>query len=229
MKSLRVYPNHQSFLNNPPTKKINISACENIPEVHYGLKLYDAKIEYLESTGTQYINSGYRLWTSSITIETEMAFTDLTVNRSIEGAADAFYYGINNQRYETAYQNYWGTTDTNFHTFKKTLTKSSNKFIAQTWIDGISRYNSTSTSINTAIRSYITLFGTSSSSEVGENFSVAGYLKCRKISFKLIIDEEVVRDMIPVRKGNIGYMYDKVSGQLFGNSGTGSFTLGPDI
>ena len=55
------------------------------------------------------------------------------------------------------------------------------------------------------------------------------HLKCRKISFKLIIDEEVVRDMIPVRKGNIGYMYDKVSGQLFGNSGTGSFTLGPDI
>ena len=38
----------------------------------------------------------------------------------------------------------------------------------------------------------------------------------------------ILRDFIPVRVGNVGYMYDKVSGQLFGNSGTGSFILGPD-
>ena len=37
-----------------------------------------------------------------------------------------------------------------------------------------------------------------------------------------------VRDLISVRKGNIGYMYDRVSGQLFGNSGTGAFVIGPD-
>ena len=38
----------------------------------------------------------------------------------------------------------------------------------------------------------------------------------------------LVRDYIPVRVGQVGYMYDKVSGQLFGNSGTGDFVLGPD-
>ena len=37
-----------------------------------------------------------------------------------------------------------------------------------------------------------------------------------------------IRDLIPVRVGNVGYMYDKVSRQLFGNSGTGDFILGPD-
>ena len=36
-------------------------------------------------------------------------------------------------------------------------------------------------------------------------------------------------DLIPVRVGTIGYMYDKVSGQLFGNAGTGQFVLGPDV
>lgn len=36
------------------------------------------------------------------------------------------------------------------------------------------------------------------------------------------------RDMIPVRVGITGYMYDKVSGRLFGNDGTGDFVLGPD-
>ena len=35
--------------------------------------------------------------------------------------------------------------------------------------------------------------------------------------------------LIPVRVGTTGYMYDKVSGQLFGNAGTGDFILGNDI
>lgn len=36
------------------------------------------------------------------------------------------------------------------------------------------------------------------------------------------------RDLIPVRVGTTGYMYDRVSGQLFGNAGTGDFILGND-
>ena len=39
----------------------------------------------------------------------------------------------------------------------------------------------------------------------------------------------LVRDFIPVRVGTVGYMYDRVSGQLFGNAGTGDFVLGPDV
>jgi hypothetical protein len=34
--------------------------------------------------------------------------------------------------------------------------------------------------------------------------------------------------MIPVRIGTTGYMYDRVSGQLFGNAGTDDFILGND-
>lgn len=36
-------------------------------------------------------------------------------------------------------------------------------------------------------------------------------------------------DAIPVRVGTVGYLYDRVSGQLFGNAGTGDFVLGPDV
>ena len=35
--------------------------------------------------------------------------------------------------------------------------------------------------------------------------------------------------MIPVRVGQVGYMYDRVSKTLFGNAGTDSFVLGPDV
>ena len=38
-----------------------------------------------------------------------------------------------------------------------------------------------------------------------------------------------IYDMIAVRIGTVGYMYDTVSGELFGNVGSGTFILGPDI
>lgn len=46
---------------------------------------------------------------------------------------------------------------------------------------------------------------------------------------KIYDGDELKRNFIPVRLGQVGYMYDKVSGQLFGNAGTGSFILGEDI
>ena len=46
---------------------------------------------------------------------------------------------------------------------------------------------------------------------------------------KIFDGNKLKRDFIPVRVGQVGYMYDKVSGQLFGNAGTGSFILGNDI
>lgn len=40
---------------------------------------------------------------------------------------------------------------------------------------------------------------------------------------------KVIRDMIPVRKGDVGYMYDIATGHLFGNRGTGEFSYGLDM
>lgn len=46
--------------------------------------------------------------------------------------------------------------------------------------------------------------------------------------FKWLKDGRLMLDLIPVRKGREGFLYDRVSGKLFGNSGTGQFILGPD-
>lgn len=41
---------------------------------------------------------------------------------------------------------------------------------------------------------------------------------------------ELYFDLVPVRdESGIGYMYDLVSGELFGNNGTGSLIVGPDL
>ncbi len=42
------------------------------------------------------------------------------------------------------------------------------------------------------------------------------------------IDESIVAHFIPVRVGDIGCMYEMVSGILFDNIGTGNFLVGPD-
>ena len=54
------------------------------------------------------------------------------------------------------------------------------------------------------------------------------YLKGRLYSFKIYDNNILIRDLIPVRIDQVGYMYDRVSHMLFSNSGTGTFTLGPD-
>ena len=48
--------------------------------------------------------------------------------------------------------------------------------------------------------------------------------------FKLVtVEGETVLDLIPVRKDGVGYMYDRVSGKLYGNAAdTGAFVIGPD-
>ena len=41
-------------------------------------------------------------------------------------------------------------------------------------------------------------------------------------------DGTTTLDLIPVRKDGVGYMYDKISGKLFGKEETGNFIIGPD-
>ena len=52
--------------------------------------------------------------------------------------------------------------------------------------------------------------------------------RTRIMKFESIRNGEKVADIIAVRKDGVGYMYDRVSGQLFGNAGTGAFVIGPD-
>ena len=48
-------------------------------------------------------------------------------------------------------------------------------------------------------------------------------------AFQVTQGHDLVLDLIPVRVGSVGYMYDRVSGTLFGNIGTGDFIVGPDV
>ena len=69
------------------------------------------------------------------------------------------------------------------------------------------------------------LIGYGRTNSVASKKTSGGFYLYRVVFYEY---QTIVRDFIPVRVGNVGYMYDKVSGKLFGNAGTGNFILGPD-
>lgn len=194
-------------------------------------KPYDAEVEYLQSTGTQYIDTGYILntrsklvldvmWTA-ITNTTETAqqigvvkWNDSGNYRTIfaqqMGTIAAFCADANPEFSSSTYDVYTYTAD--LPNKKCSISRSS---------------SSRSANINTSLSGTFTksfyIFAINNGG-VAEH-----YCRCKIYSFKAYDNGSLVLDLVPVRKGDVGYMYDRVSGQLFGNQGTGGFILGNDI
>lgn len=60
----------------------------------------------------------------------------------------------------------------------------------------------------------------------GPNTAETSIIQMR--SFQIFSDSgQLLFDSIPVVKENEGFMYDRISGQLFGNEGPGEFIIGP--
>ena len=187
-------------------------------------KLYDAEIAYLESDGNAYIDTDIVL-TSAHIIDidfTHKASQRLIGTRSSTIASIGFYGStvdlyanattITNGRLTSTF-----TVGTRYKVHvengKRQIKDSNNVVLAQNtfWAE----------SFNTGYKTPIFALrwnNSSPSADVGCIHSISITYQGNKIL-----------DMIPVRKGTTGYLFDKVSGKLFGNAGTGSFTLGQDV
>ena len=187
---------------------------------------YDAHIEYLQSSGTQYINTGvsisYDLRVVVIVNIISIAKTKTTHffgGRSVTSGGDGYgistadgkllsdYFGSRATIYSTCPTNRWLNID-----------KNKNVVI----VDGTTTTNTASTSTEPERNVY--LFGFDAPAYNGGYSGTIRYSQA-----KIYKNDNLILDLIPVRVGQIGYMYDRVSGTLFGNAGTGSFALGPDI
>lgn len=186
---------------------------------------YDAEIEYLESNGTQYIDTGYKhngdsrfvcKFNASNVVNYTYVFGSFGSTSSDANTRAIFTlelvdvvatYYRQRKRYEGISSNGTHTCDLN-----KNVHKVDNSTYTFTKITMQSNYNTL-------------LFGVT-------DYSGNPNLKTTNIKiyyFKIYDNGTLIRDFIPVRVGTTGYMYDKVSGTLFGNSGTGDFILGNDI
>lgn len=91
----------------------------------------------------------------------------------------------------------------------------------QVYVDGYLVYTIPSGMVNpTSFNEYTSFFGYATA-----NRSVKG----KMFGAKYWKNGELVLDLIPVRKGQIGYMYDKINRKFYGNAGSGEFGLGRDV
>ena len=175
---------------------------------------YDAEVEYLESTGEQWIDTGYVLSASDrIVVQVYFQANDNRGNRMILGISNPKlwittgtcrfngenYADINKLRKLGAWNSI--SIDKDYCTCNGTAVPMS---------EGTFQNNSLS----------LWLFGANGSTTTKTN----GRISWCKIYHSGVL----VCDFISVRKGTVGYMYDRVSVQLFGNAGTGAFIIGPD-
>lgn len=183
---------------------------------------YDSKVEYLESTGTQWIDTGI-YGSNNSKLELDEQILELGASKAVFGCYatnnNLYIYqagGNNSGKWQLGfgYNANVGTTDTNRHSFVF------DNFDIK--IDGTIIFSHTPKNFATPQ----TLLMFNMFNGAGEIYSST---RMRVFSCKLYNSNTLVRDFIPVRKNGIGYMYDRVSGRLFGNSGTGQFILGNDI
>lgn len=198
-------------------------------------KPYNAEIEYLENyTGRETIDTGI-YGTNTTQVSFEVMFFNTAVTDYTGG--DAFGNGVieygntqnvlgiaynrdHDELYSFLGNNYKIIRRLNLPTgIKHTITYSSKG----TWVNGVKRQNGWYNN------SFQTPYTITAMTIRTVNGIFGGSLKARLYNFSISDNGILVRDLIPVRVGNVGYMYDRVSGQLFGNTGTGSFVLGPDI
>ena len=184
---------------------------------------YDAEVEYLESTGTQYIDTGITL-TSEIVVSSRFSFDESAANFS---GMPFFYPKARGQNYgiyrngDMFYISARSTAnlpfDASWHVFRLDTSD-----YPSASLDGVHVVTGTGTFGSGAAISMLIF--------CRQNGSAVQYYGKGKIASFAVSSHtgELMQDLIPVRKNGVGYMYDKVSGQLLGNSGTGDFVIGPD-
>lgn len=186
---------------------------------------YDARIEYLQGTGnTTWINTNF------IPTQNDLR---IIVDAESTSSGDSIAYGINGTNPKLNINWYRKTSVyfryRNYNTsFSITSARHTIENGPTMKVDGTTKATPSFSSSYTFVGNTkkMVLFGLPNAAEptsvtygfVGKMYEVWVYY-----------GDVLQLHFIPVRVDTTGYMYDTVSGNLFGNSGTGSFTLGPDV
>lgn len=188
---------------------------------------YDAEVEYLESTGTQYIDTGITCNTDTDVLKVTFSISSFVSFCGVAGyrvgASDhnfaIGYNGTNVMSADCNNSNYANSraqiSDTVANTDYTIIISRQGRYIYKG--DSLVDSNTSTSDIFTTGDIYV--------------FAVNGIQNYSQIRVKNVQIErngEEYMTLKPVRKGNTGYLYDKVSGRLFGNQGTGDFVVGPD-
>lgn len=194
---------------------------------------YDAELEWIASdTGYQYIDLGFRasqaisvkvgIWRSGASKRwdcgAQSGWSSNTARIVVieSGASNAWWRYGNNGVSVTGQGNLIGNLELVANQREATFKN----------LDNQTSYTATAPAVSnftTPGNFYLFTYNNNGSPDFGGGVSAGIRLKYAQIT-----DNGVDLDLIPVRVGSVGYMYDKNSGTFYGNAGTGAFILGPD-
>lgn len=179
-------------------------------------------VEYLESTGTQYILLPANNYDGiDIMLEPADGSTYGNIGRRTGTRADTIGFTTTTGWLFRAYSAVTQTNDTN-----RSLRHATVHGTTAT-LDGVSYTLANGWNTVAFANKPFALFGLFNPS-TQEMFS---WVSCKIGACALYVGNEKVYDFRPIAIGTTGYMLDMVSGQYlqYGNAGTGDFALGPDV
>ncbi len=194
-----------------------------------GAKLpYDAEVEYLATDGLSWIDTGIPM-SSGVEVIAEHMFVVSSIKRQLMGSnTSRQYYGVSTSGYIEfgALNVNVSTVLANANTIYTISYKAENG-------DNICSIYSGGSLLFQKSGAYNSLSGNFIIFNIGGGSQFQFIEGNRIYSFKMIIGGSSALDLIPVRFTNEqgvseGAMYDRVSGQLFRNEGTGAFIIGND-
>lgn len=186
------------------------------------------ELEYIQSTGTQYIDTGFKA-NQDTAIELSVNFTVVNITQCLFCSRyDANDRTFTNFLINTSVRSDYNTSQTivsNFSTAANTnylIKQDKNKF----YIDNQLKLTHSSGSFTSP--NNLVLFANYS---LNTSYHLDNYAKLKLYACKIWDNDILVRDMIPVKRisDNEICIYDKVTEQFYTNLGTGTFTAGPEI
>lgn len=190
---------------------------------------YDSIVEYIGFTGTQYVNT--LIYPTSMNLDiryysyTALKWGWLSQNYGnrvwiacVGPTSRCVWWKTFNDKYALA-----SSTTTSWHNYRYDM--SSGFYMDDTKLTSFTSSVPSGSSISSVPLYIGQTYDTTA--QVVETTSTA--FDTRLSDMKIYQGGTLVRDFIAVRVGQVGYLYDNVSNELFGNSGTGSFTIGSDV
>ena len=192
---------------------------------------YDAEVEYIESTGEQYIDTGIYA-VNNIIVDGSVIPVDYTttnktriiIGTDYTGSGFSFVIrqpGIERNCLQVMFGGWWTTNPNNNDNSLDAGVVSTFRYDREG-----RRFDVNGKIMHTPSPSDFSQHKILIGKNMNQGFGKFPSLKT--VHIKIHTGDNPVRDFIPVRKDGVGYMYDRISGQLFGNAGTGAFVIGPD-
>lgn len=223
------YINIGGVLRELADSQVNInSVLKSVANAEYRPGGY-TEVEYIESTGTQYIDTGFKpnqntrvVVDAYVTAQTAIQALFGARNAAGSNAFDVFALGSSDGGgYQTDYAAESTVKNDILCSGRHTVDKNKNSFA----VDGTLLHTHTASTFSCSYNLYLFTNNNGGTTMTGTFPTAAKLYSC-----KIYDNGTLVRDFIPCKNevGEVG-LYDLVNDKFYGNSGSGSFTAGANV